>query len=216
MTLRDLRRGLSCSTLAASLTVAACGPQRGGGPSDDAPTASAASTQATTAADTRSPTSEDPVDSDATAASTTTSSSSSVSAGATGESTVSDSGSAVPCEERVPPDCNENDQCNQFILRNVTRDQDICTFGEPFEVCANRHPSGGCTATPGCAPCARRVYYRPAAEGIDIGSKCSPEPPSPGYTFCESGWASDADPPECACMCELAEDCQPEPGTSSG
>lgn len=216
MTPLDVRRILWSCGVAASLAGAACGLQNNGGHSgDSAPTTAADPSATTTVTDSQTATSIDTATSATTGGPTSASSGSWESSGI--DATASEStGATAPCEERTPPECGNEGLCSPFLVQNITREGDVCTFGEPFYVCANRHPSGGCTATPGCVPCARQLYYRPAAQGIDIGNTCSPEPPSPGYAFCKSGSASDADPPECACLCELAEDCQPEPGTSSG
>jgi hypothetical protein len=83
---------------------------------------------------------------------------------------------------------------------------DACEYGDPTEICVGSPGStgGGCVTPEGCGDAG---YYGPSYRALDDGwvgfvDFCN----SPTYhlfEYCESGLAANADPPECACVCEL-------------
>lgn len=95
--------------------------------------------------------------------------------------------------------------CIWVPVIEATRTGSECVVTESSRCVADLPGGGGCISAPGCngssftsAPLVR-VESRTS---VVLSAICM-DPAPPGWEYCNSGLAADADPPECACACEL-------------
>jgi hypothetical protein len=134
--------------------------------------------------------------------------SSTTSGGSASES--SSDGMAIDCESLADEKaCLANEGpylCQWHPVWTVERLGDACDDVGPTFMCLRFTGfSGGCVPPPECSAQDKNPYYRLLPDGkVLMGSICLDDPPV-GFEFCESGLAANAQPPECACWCELAD-----------
>ncbi len=103
-------------------------------------------------------------------------------------------------------ECMGESACVWQSASRATRTGDVCTL-EPTGLCFHRSAhdgAAGCGSLEGCDDSSfANPYYRVEQGGtVVLVDFCGGTPPD-SVSACNSGLASEADPPECACACEL-------------
>jgi hypothetical protein len=102
---------------------------------------------------------------------------------------------------------NHQNPCRWIDVIEVAREGDACEVVESGRcVGYSEGGGGGCETTTSCplgsTPFIPPFYRIERGAAFVIGSLCTTSPPL-GWTWCNTGEAATADPPECACACEL-------------
>ncbi len=123
----------------------------------------------------------------------------------------SDTSSVLVCGDISDPgDCNSasNDEiyCAWKMIDRAVRTGDACEItqvGYCFQEELVGETAAGCEVglVEGCPD--SNPTYKVTSEGVLLGAMCGGTA-EPGFSGCTSGTAASADPPECACACELA------------
>lgn len=131
--------------------------------------------------------------------------------GDTGTESGTDTDDELICGDITDPaECNSASNaeiyCSWGMIGRAVRTGDVCEITE-VGYCFQEEYVGdtatGCEvgSVEGCPD--SNPTYKITPDGVLLGAVCGGTP-EPGFSGCASGTAASADPPECACACELA------------